>query len=394
MRVVTGLHVLQIGLKLWSTNDAYIEPALKLYQQGLFDYVELFAVPGSIGKFLGCWQGLPWPYLLHAPHSACGLNPAAAQSYPENLERVYEVETFFTALNPRHVIFHPGLNGTAREAIRQFLLFKEAAPGLFERALVENKPKTGIHGERCIGALPAELGMIARHTGLGVCLDFGHSFACAADEQLPYTNIVAQLLELSPKVFHLSDGHIASVHDEHLNLGQGDYDIGWIVSQIPDAAWVTLETKKNFRDSLDDFVEDVRYLGLGRNTEDVSRRAPFNAAHAQERLRRRNRERLARLREKLVVARRDFNAITAMIIERYKPATVWQWGSLLDERTFNERSDIDIGLVGIGEQYAAACNDAEKMTDFPLHIVDMDALEKNFLELIQLTGRRIYDRDQ
>ena len=48
----------KIGLKLWSINtDSYYTCAQKMYQKGIFDYIELYIVPGSINT-LEKWKNI------------------------------------------------------------------------------------------------------------------------------------------------------------------------------------------------------------------------------------------------------------------------------------------------------------------------------------------------
>ena len=39
------------GLKLWSVNtDYYYDEAIRLYSEGVFDYIELYVVPDTLEK--------------------------------------------------------------------------------------------------------------------------------------------------------------------------------------------------------------------------------------------------------------------------------------------------------------------------------------------------------
>ena len=41
----------KLGLKLWSTNtDCYYKEAKRLYNEGRFDYIELYVVPDSLDE--------------------------------------------------------------------------------------------------------------------------------------------------------------------------------------------------------------------------------------------------------------------------------------------------------------------------------------------------------
>jgi predicted nucleotidyltransferase len=104
------------------------------------------------------------------------------------------------------------------------------------------------------------------------------------------------------------------------------------------------------------------------------------------------RQRCARLHAKAV---QDFEAILQMIIEKYHPARIYQWGSLLHPEQFREFSDIDIaveGLEGGAEAFFALYGDAEKMTDFPLDLLEIEKIEPTFADLIKMKGRVVYER--
>jgi len=48
----------------------------------------------------------------------------------------------------------------------------------------------------------------------------------------------------------------------------------------------------------------------------------------------------------LAQARKDFDKIVKMLIKKYRPRRIYQWGSLLNENDFSEISDIDIAIEG------------------------------------------------
>ncbi len=248
----------RIGLKLWSTNINYIPAAQVLFAQGIFDYVELFVVPGS-GNAIKDWRVLNVPYVLHAPHSYAGLNPADKARRAENLGLVRQVAEFVDALRPSKVIFHPGILYDLDEAIFQLNAFKQAFPWMSEKALVENKPGLGLNGEVCLGASEEQMKRVLQETGLGFCFDVGHAICHAVLAQKPWEKVVEGFLMMQPAMFHLSDGPY-SEKDKHLHLGEGQYDLASILERMPSEAVVTLETPKSFADSLDDFVKDAAML--------------------------------------------------------------------------------------------------------------------------------------
>ena len=66
-------------------------------------------------------------------------------------------------------------------------------------------------------------------------------------------------MNIKPKMFHISDGKLNNEKDEHLNIGEGDYDFEFLMSCIKEAKskYVTLETP---RTKLNSFDEDLRNL--------------------------------------------------------------------------------------------------------------------------------------
>lgn len=250
---------MKLGLKLWSRNENYVEPAVELYNKGIFDYIELFAVPGS-ASYIDIWKDLDIPYVLHAPHSLAGFNPSIAERESANFALLPELEQFRMALNPSFIIFHPGVDGTVDEAIRQFCEIRREFPEIHKLALVENKPEIGLNTETCVGSLPQEIFRIMKEAEMGFCFDIGHAVCAANTRGIEPHMIIRDFLRLIPAMFHLSDGDGNAERDSHLNYGVGNYDLGGILQLLPENAQITIETDKASEDSLDDFVKDIEYL--------------------------------------------------------------------------------------------------------------------------------------
>ncbi len=249
---------MKIGLKLWSTNTQRIPVARDLFVRKVFDYIELFVVPGS-GKTIPLWKALGIPYILHAPHSVAGFNPADPSCRDTNLEMVKQAEEFFYALLPEFVIFHPGLDGDQREAVFQFRTFESQAPSMYEKVFIENKPQVGLRGERCLGASPEEIRFLMSGTGRGFCLDFGHAICYSISAGKGWKDVLADFLTMDPAVYHLCDGFY-SPKDGHEHLGAGEFDLPYLIGLIGPGKHVTLETGKEHLDLLDDFERDVQRL--------------------------------------------------------------------------------------------------------------------------------------
>lgn len=246
------------GLKLWSTNAAYIPGAADLLRRDVFQFVELFAVPGTYGG-IGPWAALKKEtgaeFVVHAAHFMAGMNLADPAGRPRNRELAEEALRFADALGAAKVIFHPGVNGRDEEAAAQLAGIKDA------RKLVENKPYAGLKpGLVCNGHSPEGIKLIMSGSGAGFCLDVGHALAAAVSLRRERGAWLGEFLALGPAMFHLADGRSDSEMDGHLHLGEGDYDLASVLRRFPPGAMVTLETNKKFKDRLDDCEADVRYL--------------------------------------------------------------------------------------------------------------------------------------
>lgn len=250
----------KIGLKLHSTNVALIPDTLRLRKERFFDYIELFVVPGSKKNCLEQWKEKKLSYILHAPHSYSGLNLSLRNCEYRNRLLIEDVESFRVALKPAKIIFHPGIHGAVHETIRQILLIKKDYAELFDLALIENKPQIGLKGEVCVGSSPEEIKQIITETGIGFCLDIGHAIYYSSWANLQYENVIDSFLNLKADIYHLSDGDVSSQTDLHLNFGEGNFELAWILQRIPTDSYITIETNKDMEMNLKDFELDVIYL--------------------------------------------------------------------------------------------------------------------------------------
>lgn len=251
---------MKIGLKLWSINtDYYLKEAERLYNEGVYDYIELYVVPDTEAT-LASWKKLSIPYIIHNAHFAHGFNLSRPEAKARNQVIYHQSRLFADELNAKYIIFHGGTDGTAEETAAQLLSFKEP------RALLENKPYVALPnrmgGEYCRGATLSEIREIITTAGCGFCLDIGHA-VCSANSQHkePY-EFVKELAGLHPQMFHLSDiSDMTSPYDAHPHLGSGELDISRLKKEIfPSDAIISVETDKSSKERLDDFQKDVIWL--------------------------------------------------------------------------------------------------------------------------------------
>ena len=122
---------------------------------------------------------------------------------------------------------------------------------------------------------------------------------------------------------------------------------------------------------------------------------PVDIQEARRFLQRREQRRQDALEVRYRQAWIDFRRIVELLVHHYRPARVYQWGSLLDRHHFCEWSDIDLAIEGIdsAERFFALCGEADGLTALPLDLVEMERIEPEFADIIRLKGILVYDRD-
>lgn len=249
---------MKLGLKLWSTNTAsYFEEAKRLYEQGVFDYVELYVVPETLPT-IQKWKTLDIPFTLHAPHFAHGVNLAEKEFERGNRKIFDEVAQFSKELNAKYIVVHSGIDGDIGETVRQLKQIK------LQNILIENKPFKAIpnrmDGKFCRGATIEEIKFVIDEIGCGFCLDVGHAICSANSQNIEPYDYLEKFNTLNPTCYHLSDNFIDSEFDKHLHFGVGNYDFKKIFGIIDKNKNIAIETNKDSKENLDDFIKDMEWL--------------------------------------------------------------------------------------------------------------------------------------
>jgi len=239
---------IKFGLKLWSINTDLIKESEKLIKDGVFDYIELMIVPRT--------QILPFkkinvPYVIHTTSDRYGLNIADKDKESFNLNLINQNIEWADKLKAKYLIFHPGFGSFA--SAQKFLEKIED-----KRILIENMPKVGMNDEKMVGYTLKQIKELSRDK-FGFCLDFGHAIKAALSIGTDYKQYIEEFLSLNPKVFHICDGTLIPGKDEHLNIGEGDYDFSFFADCIKKskARYVTLETPRTNLSSLRGDIENI-----------------------------------------------------------------------------------------------------------------------------------------
>jgi deoxyribonuclease-4 len=240
----------KVGLKLWSSNHDFIPEAYRLFNDGVYDYIELYIVPNSRG-LLPLWKKMTIPFIVHAPHFGHDLNLADRNRADSNSKLMSETQTCADELDAPYIIAHPGVNGDIRETARQIGLLKD------KRILVENKPFKGFGNVSCVGSKPEEIAYVMEQCGVGSCLDVGHAICAANSHKADHVAFLTEFAALTPSVYHLADGDASSEFDSHEHLGHGNYDFEKLFLLLPKDATITIETEKSSKCDLRDFEQDI-----------------------------------------------------------------------------------------------------------------------------------------
>ena len=127
--------------------------------------------------------------------------------------------------------------------------------------IVENKPYV-VKSEKgaCVGAVYEDIKKIMDASGCGFCLDIGHGICSANYLGVNPYEYLKKLNELSPLAYHISDNIEQSVYDKHMHLGKGSIDFAKIPFIFEQNRYIAIETDKDSKTSLDDFICDSNYL--------------------------------------------------------------------------------------------------------------------------------------
>ncbi|MDD3246144.1 MAG: TIM barrel protein [Methanosarcina sp.] len=239
---------MNFGLKLWSTNQDTLPQAEQLIKDDVFQYIELTPIPGTeIDTFLS----YDLPYTIHITTERHGVNIADREKRDYNIKTIQNCIEWADQLNARYIILHPGFGSMASS--REFLECIDD-----KRTLIENMPKVGLFDEAMVGYSPEQISELMG-SKFGFCFDMNHAIKAAVSLNGDYKEYIKDFLKLNPSYFHISDGNLANEKDEHLSIGEGNYDFEFLMQYVSSifSKYITLETP---RSNLESFNEDLANL--------------------------------------------------------------------------------------------------------------------------------------
>ncbi|MBU7025615.1 MAG: TIM barrel protein [Theionarchaea archaeon] len=222
-----------------------------------FQYIEMTPIPNTeIVPFLE----YDLLYIIHITTEREGLNIADKQKERLNRKIIDNCIEWADKLDAQYLILHPGF-GSMNTALSFLGHLRD------ERILIENMPRVGLNNENMVGYTPEQIETLMDKK-FGFCLDFGHAIKAAVSLNVDYNEHVNEFLKLEPTVFHISDGKLCNEKDEHLAVGDGEYDFEFLMNCVKrsKSSYVTLEIPRTNLDSFDEDFENLEKLKLFINS--------------------------------------------------------------------------------------------------------------------------------
>ncbi len=244
---MTQIHY---GLKLWSTNINLIDYAEYLVRTKTFQFIELTVIPGTdISPLLD----RKIPFIIHLTPDNYGVNIADYKIREFNHGIINYCRELADQLKAQYIILHPGF-GSLECAISILEEYDDS------RIIIENMPKKDICGEKLVGFSPYQIKHLCQGK-FGFCLDLNHAIKAAMTLKKDYHQFIKEFLILEPVMFHISDGSLHVQTDEHLNFGEGEYPLQYLMNCLKRQknTYVTLETPRS-SNSLNDELKNLKIL--------------------------------------------------------------------------------------------------------------------------------------
>lgn len=241
---------MKYGVKLWSTNNNLYKDVISLINQE-FDYLELLYVPFQ-EKDVQLLIDAKVPMIIHTPTLTQGIC-FSYNDIGKNYRFFEMTQEFANKLNAEYIIMHPDFGKK-----KNFTNFLRKIDD--QRVLIENMPKYGTENELAIGYSISEIKEFLEIGNFGFCLDFEKAIKSALAQNISYKGFIKELMKLNPNMFHISDGKTNNFRDEHLNLGEGNFDLKFLKNCIDKSEnkLVTIETPK--KNGLNQDILNLKYF--------------------------------------------------------------------------------------------------------------------------------------
>jgi len=247
---------LKFGLKIIGNNEQLLSDSIKFVDTDMFDYIELLIPPtfNLSNKILNKISKIK--LILHCPHENYGVDIGRKEKREFTIKMIKKSLQWMEKTNAIYLIIHCG-TGNIEVAKENLKLFKDYK----DLILLENMPMIGLNGEICLG-YNAKSFRDLNVLNFGLCFDIGHAIKSSISLGVGYRDIILEFMQFNPRIFHISDGKFDKEIDEHLNIGEGEYDFEFINKIIRKSSsdMITLETPRNNNIDINEDLKNLEKL--------------------------------------------------------------------------------------------------------------------------------------
>jgi len=247
---------IKFGIKI-NTDEFHLLP--EIYEnQDIIDFIEVLIPPEFTREDLTIIRDFKLPYSIHFPHLKQDIDFGNSKKAPYNqkfIEKVNALKKTFDQLRPFCYIVHPESGNLAMsvENIRQ-LQVKPLA--------IENMPYKFSSGGNRLAHVPETIRpYFEKMPDIEFCLDLNHAVKTAISESLDYIELIKRFMKLKKPIhFHIADGDLNSEYDDHLAIGEGNYDISAlknILYEFGSVVQLTFETPRINKDNIGDDLKNM-----------------------------------------------------------------------------------------------------------------------------------------
>lgn len=100
-----------------------------------------------------------------------------------------------------------------------------------------------------------------------------------------------------------------------------------------------------------------------------------------------------KIRNKMVEdALKDAKKVAKILVEKFGAKEVVLYGSLLEKRYYDDTSDIDLAVKGLGNKYFRAYGYCIGVSKFNLDIRAYEDMTKKFRDIVNKEGKKLYEK--
>ena len=251
------INNIKLGIKI-RTHEFHLLP--EIYEnQDIIDFIEVLITPNFTNDELTVIKNLKLPYSIHLPHLTEDIdfgNAKQAGYTQKFIERVIFHKNKFDQMRPLCYIIHPE-SGDVELSVENIkkLQVKPLA--------IENMPYKFIAGGYRLAHIPEAINPYFKYLPhVEFCLDLNHAVKTAVCLSLDYLELIKNFMKLKKPIhFHIADGDVNSLFDEHLAIGKGNYDISGLKSLlygVDSIVYLTFETPRINKDNIEDDLRNMK----------------------------------------------------------------------------------------------------------------------------------------